>query len=135
MRLPYEISCIFAVVRFACEISCYSAVTRFPYFLVIFCCLLHNFLMRLPYEISCFWLHNCDQSSSAIFSCALTVNVFGLLFLRQCLPIHKLVHHRFAAIGGTGVQYWINLRLCQLTFARALLENIVHQAGWRRLLP
>jgi hypothetical protein len=26
-----------------------------------------------------------DEGSSAFFSCALTVNVIGLLFLRQCL--------------------------------------------------
>jgi hypothetical protein len=28
-----------------------------------------------------------NQGSSAFFSCALTVNIFGLLFLRQRLPM------------------------------------------------
>jgi hypothetical protein len=77
----------------------------------------------------------CDWGSSAFFFCALTLNMIGLLFLRQCLLIQKLVHHRFAVIRGNGVQHQIGLRLCQLTFARALLEHIVHQARWLRQLP
>jgi hypothetical protein len=50
-RLPYEISCFYAVVRFAYEISCFLAVTRFPHFLVRFfavCCIifLRDFLLK-----------------------------------------------------------------------------------------
>jgi hypothetical protein len=73
---------------------------------------------------------------SAFFSCALTVNVIDLLFLRQCLMgLQSLVRHRFAAIRGTVAQYRTSLRLCQLTFARALLEHIVHRTCWLRQLP
>jgi hypothetical protein len=51
MRVPYEISCFFAVVRFSfdfmlscrCEMS-YAICRVLP----------HTFLMRFPYEMSCF---------------------------------------------------------------------------------
>ncbi len=69
------------------------------------------------------------------FFCALTVNVIDLLFLRQCFTLQKLLHHRFAATRGNGVQHRISLGLCQLRFARALLEHIVHRARWLRQLP
>jgi hypothetical protein len=76
-----------------------------------------------------------EENLPPFFSCALTVHVIGLLFLPQCLARQKLMHHRFAAIRGTGAQYRTSLRLCQLTFARALLEHIVHRARWLRQLP
>jgi hypothetical protein len=51
-----------------------------------------------------FWLIECfdqyfDQGSSAFFSCALTVNVIGLLFLQQCLTM--LVASMETSISGT----------------------------------
>ncbi len=73
---------------------------------------------------------------SAFFSCALTVNVIDLLYLPQCLKVLlPFAHHGFAGFRGTRVHYRISLHLCQLTFARALLENIVHRTRWRRTLP
>jgi hypothetical protein len=70
------------------------------------------------------------------FSCALTVHVIDFLFLRQCfMGLQDSVHPRSVAICGTGVQYRASLRLCQLTFAHALLEPIVHWARWLRQLP
>ena len=76
------------------------------------------------------------QGSSAFFSCVLTVDVIGLLFLRQCfIRLRTLLHHQFVAILGTGVQQLISLRLGQFTFARVLLEHIVPRERWRRRVP
>jgi hypothetical protein len=41
----------------------------------------------------------CDQGSSAFFSCAQTVNVIGLLFLRQCFI--RLLASTETSISGT----------------------------------
>jgi hypothetical protein len=57
-----------------------------------------------------------------------------LLFLRQYLHLQALLQHRFAAIRGTGVHHQISL-LCPLSFARALLEHIVHRTLWLRQVP
>ena len=65
----------------------------------------------------------------------LAVHVIDFLFLRQCFTRLRKLVHRFVAIRGTGVQHRISLRLCHLTFARALLEHIAHRARWRRQLP
>jgi hypothetical protein len=84
----------------------FEIVTRFS--CDIFCCLLHNFLMRFPYENVCNLKNVCllwavtvyfDQGTSAFFSCALTVNVIGLLFLRQCFP--RLSLSTETSISGT----------------------------------
>jgi hypothetical protein len=50
----------------------------------------------------------CDQGSSAFFSCALTVNVIGLLFLRQCFGV--LPPSTQTSISGTSRK----LPLCNL---------------------
>ena len=76
------------------------------------------------------------QGSSAFFSCALTVDVIDLLFLRQCfIRLRMLLHHQLVAIRGTEVRHLISLRLCQVTFARVLLEHIVPRARWRCRIP
>jgi hypothetical protein len=132
--------------RFPYEISCYLVLALSMRFHEI---CLWVFMLFGPNEISlwasCFlfaWFSYdtsfefFDQGSSAFFFCALTVNIIDLLFFRQYfIRLRKLVHHRFAAIRGAGVQHRISLRLCQLTFARVLLEHIVHRARWRRQLP
>ena len=76
-----------------------------------------------------------DQGSFALISCVACERNRSSLSCRQFFPRQKLVRHRFAAICGTGVQHPISRRLCRLTFARVLLEHIVHQDRWRRQLP
>jgi hypothetical protein len=154
MRL-YDISCFLAVVRFPYEISCLLALV--PHTVVSklsgiwgWCgggdekaCMLvwekgggtgeyvekvrevlvvHEVRVYLLCRPRYFFCVACERNPSSL-SC------------RQFFSRQKLVHHRFAAICGTGVHHRISLRLCHLTFARALLEHIVHRARWRRQFP
>jgi hypothetical protein len=57
-----------------------------------------------------------DQGSSAIFSCALTVNVTDLLFLRQCLV--GLQSSTETSISGTSPQLPLCLEVSQYVYWR-----------------
>ncbi len=156
MRFPHEVSCLFspdamswcAYMLFCCQIfflmvhyiksiRMFEDDATWPeYALVIQGGSLRGWVGGVKFE-ECLPSLGCqyfDQGSFAFFSCPSTVNVIGLLFLQQCLSLLTLVHHRFVAIPGTGVQHQISLRLCQLTFAHALLGPIVHRTHWRRQL-
>jgi hypothetical protein len=61
-----------------------------------------------------------DQGSSAFFSCALTVDVIGLLFLRQCFI--RLPSSTETSISGMS--------------RKLLICNLVSQyVYWRRIYP
>jgi hypothetical protein len=55
-----------------------------PMRFVIFCCFLHNFLMRFPYEILCLLLHNFLKRFPNQIVCVLQHN-FGVRFLFEIL--------------------------------------------------
>jgi hypothetical protein len=60
--------------------------------------------------------HSCDRGSSAFFSCALNVNVIGLLFLRQCLCM--LTPSTETSISGTSRKLMICLTVSQYVYWR-----------------
>ena len=59
-----------------------------------------------------------DQGSSAFFSCALTVNVIGLLFLRQCLDRLTLPPSTETSISGMSRKLPLCLIVSQYVYWR-----------------
>ena len=96
-----------------------------------------DILMRCPDDMPCFFGlfgYSDDQGSSAFFSCALTVNVigllFGLIFLRQCFI--KLSPSTETLINGTSPKLLICLIVSQYVYWRMLLwlEASVGGLSW-----
>ncbi len=79
-----------------------------------------DILMRFPYDLSCF--EYIDQGSSAFFSCALTVNVIGLLFLRQCfIVLHPSME---TSVSGTSRKLPLCGRVSQYVYWRRTSRNV-----------
>ncbi len=95
----------------------------------IVCFLLHTFLMILAYEMSCFLaIMRCP---CAFFSCALTVNVIGDLFLQQCFGM--LLPSTETWISGTSRKLEICVKVSQYLWCRRTWRALMRRPLWEGL--